>query len=80
MLKTLQYGTHIHIKIGPVGEEGDVQLEAVVGPGAELEHAELLVKGKEERVEGTRASQDGLGHPQEISAVAGYHQSIPLLL
>ena len=72
--------THQHIEAGPIGEEVDVQLEAVVRPGPELEHAELLVKGEEERVEGAGASEDGLGHPQEVASVGGHHQGVPLLL
>lgn len=43
--------THLGVELGPVGQEVDVQLKAVVGPGAELEEAALLVKGEEECVE-----------------------------
>ena len=55
-------------------------LEAVVGPGAKLELALLLVKGEVERVEGAGAVQHGLRHPQNLASVLHHHQRLPSLL
>ena len=55
-------------------------LEPVIGPGAKLERALLLVKGEEERVEGAGAVEHGLRHPQDVARVLHHHQGLAGLL
>ena len=58
--------------------EVDVQLVAVVRPGAELEVARLGVEREVERVEQTRTPEYGLRHPQQPPVAGNNHKGVAL--
>ena len=58
----------------------DIEFVAVVSPGAKLEPAGLHIEGEVFRVEGAGRPQDGLRHPQNVTAVVDHSQGVALLV
>ena len=68
----------VQLELGPV-QKLQVQLAAVVGPGAELEVAALDVEGEVSDVDGAGRLEDGLRDPHHVSCVGQHAQGVSQL-